>query len=150
MTEIQFYHLTSSPLERALPKLLEKAVQGGFKVLVLMESEEKTEWMNNLLWTYDPASFLPHGTAKDGYETLQPVYLTAKDENPNFADLMVVTNNTAQDVKDNFRRMLDIFDGNDETATSRARARWKQYQSDGHNVSYIKQNAAGGWEKQAS
>jgi DNA polymerase-3 subunit chi len=149
MTDIQFYHLTSTPLERALPKLLEKAVQGGFRTLVLMESEAKAEAMNNQLWTYDPASFLPHGTAKDGHKESQPVYITASEENPNKADLLVVTDGSELELGESFRRVLDVFDGNDEPVVAKARARWKKYQGEGHSVSYVKQNDAGGWEKVA-
>ena len=35
MTEIGFYHLTQSPLERALPRLLEKAHASGARVVVM-------------------------------------------------------------------------------------------------------------------
>jgi DNA polymerase-3 subunit chi len=145
MTDIQFYHLTSTPLERALPKLLEKALQGGFKTLVLMESEEKAEAMNNVLWTYDPASFLPHGTEKDGNTPFQPIFITTENNNLNQADLIVVTNGTILEDVPSIRRVLDIFDGNDESATTNARTRWKKYQSDGHKVTYYQQNEKGGW-----
>lgn len=150
MTDIQFYHLTSTPLERALPKLLEKALQGGFRTLVLMESDDKVEAMNNQLWTYDPDSFLPHGTAMDGNGAAQPIFLTAKEEHPNHANLLVVTDGSELDFDANVKRVLDIFDGNDETATANARKRWKKYQGEGHQVSYIKQTATGSWEKQAA
>jgi DNA polymerase-3 subunit chi len=150
MTDIQFYHLTSTPLERALPKLLEKAVQGGFKALVLMESDAKAGAMSEQLWTYDPASFLPHGTSADGYGSEQPIYLTASEDNPNHADLLVVTDGSELEFDDTFKRVLDMFDGTDEEAVAKARGRWKKYQAAGHSVAYIKQTASGGWEKQAA
>ena len=150
MTDIQFYHLTSTSFDRALPKLLEKALQGGFRALVLMASEEKAEAMSNTLWTYDPASFLPHGTAKDGYDMQQPIYLTAQEDNPNQADLLVVTDGSVLELDNSFKRVLDMFDGNDEAAVADARARWKKYQNAGHNVVYVKQSPTGGWEKQSA
>jgi DNA polymerase-3 subunit chi len=150
MTEIQFYHLTSTPLERALPKLLEKALQGGFRTLVLMGSDEKAEAMNDQLWVYDAASFLPHGTAKDGSDEDQPIYLSTKAHNPNHADLLVVTDGSELEFDPTLKRVLDIFDGTDDAATANARKRWKKYQSEGHQVTYVKQTAAGSWEKQAA
>src|SRR5437870_3857428 len=74
-TKVQFYHLTATPLERALPKLLEKALAGGFRVLLVAESEERIEQLNQLLWTYDPGSFLAHGSRKDGHAEEQPILL---------------------------------------------------------------------------
>jgi very-short-patch-repair endonuclease/DNA polymerase IIIc chi subunit len=79
MTTIQFYHLLSTPLERALPKLLEKAFAGGFKTLLVADSDEHIEQLNQLLWTYDPNSFLPHGSVADGQAERQPILLVTGD-----------------------------------------------------------------------
>src|SRR5205809_321355 len=60
MTDISFYHLTSTTLDQALPKLLEKALQGGFKAVVRAGSDTEAERLCGLLWSYDQDSFLPH------------------------------------------------------------------------------------------
>ena len=82
MTQIGFYHLTRSPLEQALPKLLDKALAAGYRAVVLAGSSERVEALSDRLWTYEPESWLPHGSAKDGDAALQPIWLTATDENP--------------------------------------------------------------------
>ena len=130
-----------------MPKLLEKAYAGGFRSLVLTESEDQAETLNQLLWSYNQDSFLPHGTARDGNADKQPVYLTAEAENPNQANLLMVTDGSQLDDFSEFDRVLDIFDGRDETATTAARTRWKAYKDTGHDLSYIKQNTEGGWNK---
>lgn len=145
MTEIHFYHLTSTPLERALPKLLEKAVQGEFRSVVLMESEEKVEWLNNILWTYDPNSFLPHGSAKDGNPEQQPIYITASAGNPNKANLLIITDSSAVELSTGFDRVIDIFDGSDVATTAKARERWKKYKAEGHRLEYRQQTEDGRW-----
>ena len=66
MTEIGFYHLLTTPLERALPRLLERARAQGYRLVVRAASSERVEHLNALLWTYDEAGFLPHGSARDG------------------------------------------------------------------------------------
>ena len=66
MAEIGFYHLLTTPLERALPRLLERARAQGYRIVVRAASPERVEHLNALLWTYDEASFLPHGSARDG------------------------------------------------------------------------------------
>lgn len=146
---IQFYHLLATPLDRALPKLLEKAYAGGFRALVLTESEERAEHLSNLLWAYDQDSFLPHGTARDGHQDRQPVYLAARQENPNNANLLMVTDGSQPEDLSGFERVLDIFDGRDATAAANARARWKTYKAAGFDLSYIRQNERGGWDKAA-
>ena len=66
MVEIAFYQLRRTPLEKALPKLLEKVLESGRRAVVLAASEERAEALNAALWTYEQGSFLPHGTARDG------------------------------------------------------------------------------------
>ncbi|MEK6746329.1 MAG: DNA polymerase III subunit chi [Pseudomonadota bacterium] len=146
MTTIQFYHLTITPLERALPKLLERALAGGYKVCLVAESDERVEQLNQLLWTYDPASFLAHGSDKDEQPENQQILLSTGTEPLNSANLLVVTD--GRSVKqEEFERILDVFDGNDAKATVAARARWTEYKNSGHEITYFSQNEQGGWQK---
>ncbi|MGE0736818.1 MAG: DNA polymerase III subunit chi [Alphaproteobacteria bacterium] len=147
MTDIGFYHLQKSPLEAALPKLLEKVLQAGKRAVVMAGSEERIEALNNLLWVYDDRGFLPHGSRKDGFAEQQPVWLTVDDENPNGAQILVLTDGARSTRVGQYERCLDMFDGNDETALEAARARWSEYKGAGHAVTYWQQNDRGGWEK---
>jgi DNA polymerase-3 subunit chi len=148
MTEIGFYHLRTMPLERALPKLLERALQQGYRVVVMAGSPERVEQLNALLWTYDDASFLPHGSARDGNAERQPIWLTCKDENPNAASMLVLVDGMWPESRGAFLRCLDIFDGRDEEAVAAARERWTQAKAEGHSLTYWQQTEAG-WEKKA-
>ena len=88
MTEVRFYHLQRKTLEQALPQLLEKTLERGWRAVVMAGSEARVEALNGLLWTYTREGFLPHGTKKDGYAERQPVWLTDSDENPNNANVL--------------------------------------------------------------
>ncbi len=149
MTDIGFYHLTGTPLERALPKLLEKVLQSGKRAVVMVGSEERVESLNATLWTYRQDAFLPHGGARDGNAEAQPVWLTAKDENPNGASILILSDGAASDRFGEYERCLEMFDGRDEAAVAQARTRWKAYQEAGHNVVYHQQTQSGGWERKA-
>ena len=149
MSEVGFYHLLTMPLDRALPKLLERAISGGRHVVVLAGSEERVEYLNSLLWTYEEASFLPHGSVRDGYPDRQPVWLTAKDENPNQASILMMVDGVRSDDLSCYARCFDIFDGNDETAVAAARQRWSAAKAAGHQLVYWQQTERG-WEKKAS
>jgi len=72
-TEVNFYHLTKSSLEQALPRLLERTLQAGERAIVLLGSPERVDALNTHLWTYDPNGFLPHGSAREGEAERQPV-----------------------------------------------------------------------------
>jgi DNA polymerase-3 subunit chi len=147
---VQFYHLTATPLERVLPKLLEKALAGKFRVLLVAGSEDRIEQLNQSLWTYHPGSFLPHGSAKDGHAEEQPIFLSTKIEAPNHANLLAITDGSVPEKPDAFERIIDIFDGNDSAAVEKARARWTQYKNADASITYLRQNDQGGWEQRAA
>ncbi len=148
LPSIQFYHLTTTPLERALPKLLERAVAGGYRICMTAESDERVEQLNKLLWTYDATSFLAHGSDKDEQPKNMPILLSTNIEPLNSANLLVVTDGR-NITQPKFERILDIFDGNNPQATSAARLRWTEYKNAGHEITYFSQNAQGGWQKKS-
>src|SRR5438309_9797852 len=95
MAEIGFYHLLSTPLDRALPRLLERARAQGLRIVIRAASPERVEHLNALLWTYDEASFLPHGSARDGNPMGQPIWLSDRADNPNEASMLVLIDGLA-------------------------------------------------------
>ena len=149
MAEVGFYHLTSTPLERALPRLLERALAEGHRVVVMAGSDERVAALDALLWSYSDASFLPHGTARDGNAPRQPVFLTAGDENPNTATMLVLVDGAESAHVGDFKRVCDMFDGNDAAAVASARERWRSAKVAGHALAYWQQTETG-WEKRAA
>ena len=108
--------------------------------------EVRIEALFAQLWTYGRDSWLPHGSAKDGNAADQPVWLTEKDENPNGAQFLFLTDGAAAERVAEFERCFDIFDGNDPAAVEAARVRWKDYAAAGFALAYWQQTASGGWE----
>jgi DNA polymerase-3 subunit chi len=146
MTEVGFYHLLTMPLERALPRLLELGLKAGFRIVVLAGSPERVEHLDAALWSYDDASFLPHGSRRDGRPERQPIWLTESEENPNQADMLVLTDGAGSTRLAEYRRCLDLFDGSDEAALAAARERWRGAKEAGHALTYWQQTATG-WAK---
>ena len=149
MSEVRFYHLERQTLDQVLPQLLTKALEQGHKIIVKTSNAQETERLNSHLWTWNPNSFIPHGSEKDSYETDQPVFLTDNDKNPNKADVLILTQNTeSQDLKD-FKLICDMIDGRNDQAVADARTRWSAYKDAGHDVTYWQQSPQGGWDKKA-
>ncbi len=148
MTEISFYHLTKSPLQQALPQLLEKILASGKRAVVLCVDKNQLTEIDKLLWTYRPESFLAHGSKKDGHTEKQPIYLTVEEENPNNADFLVNLSGDEPNFLANFERCLDIFNGHNDEEVAQARNRWKSYQSNEVlSPTYWKQDDNGRWSK---
>ena len=148
MSEVGFYHLKATPLERALPRLLERALAEGHRIVVLAGSAERVSQLDALLWTYSEASFMPHGSARDANMARQPVFLTERDENPNAATMLVLVDGASSGRLAAFARCCDMFDGNDAAAVEAARKRWSEAKSAGHQLTYWQQTETG-WEKRA-
>ncbi len=147
MTDIAFYHLRHWPLERALPKLLEKTLAAGKRAVVKVGSDQRLNALNSALWTYDQDSWLPHGTLREGFMEDQPVWLTTGDDAPEGTQFLFLADGAVSDRMGDFERCFDVFDGNDEAALKAARERWKAYRDDGHAVAYWHQTDGGGWEE---
>jgi DNA polymerase III subunit chi len=148
LAEVGFYHLLSIPLERALPKLIERVWMQGHRVVVRAGSAERVEHLNVLLWTYEEASFLPHGSGRDGNATAQPIWLTHDDKNPNSASMLVLVDSVQADDLAAFARCADLFDGNDADAVEAARGRWRRARGAGHSLTYWQQTSSG-WERKS-
>lgn len=149
MADIRFYHLTTKPLERALPEILLKARERALRVIVKLGSRARVEAMDKTLWDFDPASFLPHGYIRDGFEAEQPVWLTEDDHNPNAATMLVLADGAVTDKPDAYDMVCEMFDGNDDDVVTAARQRWKTYTDAGHTLSYFQQDDSGRWVKKA-
>jgi DNA polymerase III subunit chi len=136
-------------LERALPRLLERALKEGHRVVVLAGSAERVAHLDQVLWTYDDASFLPHGSAGDGNAARQPIFLTETEANPNQADMLVLVDGASAREARGFARVCDMFDGNDEAAVEAARQRWRLAKAAGSALTYWEQTGAG-WVKRGA
>ncbi|HOV04878.1 MAG TPA: DNA polymerase III subunit chi [Hyphomicrobiales bacterium] len=149
MTEVRFYHLQSTTLERALPELLEMCLARDWPTVVQVGSPERLRALDAHLWSYSDESFLPHGTIEDGEPETQPVFLTTGPENPNGAVVRFLVDDPEAPDFAPYDRIVLVFDGNDEEAVAAARIRWKEAKSAGHEVMYFQQNERGRWEKKA-
>ena len=149
MTEVWFYQLDRTGLDQALPELLEKTLAKQWKAVVRAASRERVEHLDGWLWTWRDDSFLPHGTGDQPDAERQPVVLTTGAGNPNGADALFLIDGAEPGDLEGYERCVILFDGADEAATAQARERWRTLRAGGAQVSYWKQNARGGWEKQA-
>ena len=151
--DVWVYHLTTQPLEKALPTLLERSIERGWTAVVQMSSQERLTSLDNFLWTYAEESFLAHGTAADGDPELQHVYLTTGPENPNEAEVrFFIESARVSPILDGggvYERIVVMFDGNNDEELQAARAQWKELKAKELELSYWQQDENGAWAKKA-
>lgn len=156
MTEIRFYHLMTGTPAQALFKILTKALSQKRRVVVRTADVASAERLTQELWTVSTDRFLPHGTAKDGDPDLQPIWITDKDENPNGAEILILTTETDHPaIPSNISLVCTLFDGRKEEELAAARRQWKTYKDTydaeprGMTLTYWQQTPEGEWVKKA-
>lgn len=148
MTDVWFYHLERTPLDQALPELLERTLARGWRALVRTPWPERAAALDERLWSYRDDSFLPHGRADEPRAERQPVLLTTTDDNANAAQVLFLIDGAEPGDVAGYDRCVLLFDGRSDDELAAARGRWSAFRKQGLPVSYWKQGERG-WEKTA-
>ena len=145
--QVDFYHLTAQPLDRVLPRIAERVVGTGGRLLVVSESAVHRIALDKLLWTYSPETFLPHAQAGGAGDSLQPILIAGAPVAANDARNIALADGAWREEALGFDRAFHFFD---EERIAEARIAWKGLADrDGIERNYWKQNDAGRWEKAA-
>jgi len=148
MTSVDFYHLTRTGPEAALPRLLGRTLDAGQRAVVLVCDSARASEISRALWASQDPAWLPHGTPATGEADLQPIWLTTEDETPNGARYLFLLDGAESARLGSFERVFDLFDGRDDPAVQAARQRWAAAKAAGHALAYWQQGERG-WDRKA-
>ena len=148
MAEYWFYHLEASTLEGVLPDLLEKTMSRGWRALVKLP-QARIDEMDHYLWTYQDASFLPHGRDDEPMADQQPVLLSSKAAASEGVDCVFLIDGEEMEITDQTQRCIVMINGRSQDDIGRARKLWKRLKDAGETLSYWQQTDRGKWEKKA-
>ncbi len=143
MTEVTIYKLTNNPWRKVFPKVLEGVVNKGNKVHVLCKAEQIKE-LDDLLWSYEQLSFLPHGTLQDPSPLQQPIIISDKSEVVNGARVLAIANDYVPENISDFDRVLFVFDNTQYSQIPNILNKINNLKLS--VICYI-QNTQGAWEK---
>lgn len=149
MAEILFYHLTESTLDEALPGLVERSLGRGWRVSIQAVSDERRDAIDTLLWTSSDVSFLAHGSDAEPYPEHQPILLTTSDANDNGATVRFLVEGAQLGDITPYERLVVMFDGHNQEQLETARAQWKAFKAENHDLTYWQQTADRRWERKA-
>lgn len=145
--QVDFYHLTRAPLERVLPRIAERILAGSGRLLIVAEGEEVRSRLDQMLWTYAPESFLPHGIAGGEDDARQPVLIGGAADAPNGAENIALADGVWRDEALAFNRAFHFFT---EERIVEARIAWKTLAGkEDVERRYWKQDEGGRWEQAA-
>ncbi len=145
--QVDFYHLTISPLDRVLPRIAERVVAAGDRLLIVSADAAQRDALDRVLWTYTTDSFLPHAQAGEGDDAAQPILIAPDAFAANAARHIAIADASWRDEALAFDRAFHFF-GEDQIAEARAAWRGLADKADVERR-YWKQTERGGWEQAA-
>lgn len=142
-TKVEFLESGGNHLATELCKLAAAYYESGERVYLWTPSEAEAIRLNELLWTYDDQSFVPHGICRSGQECGEPVAVGAEGlMNPNGAGLLLLAGNQPHDVLTRtaqlFPRVVDLVPARDEAGKKLARERFRAFREAGFSPEFIK------------
>jgi DNA polymerase-3 subunit chi len=147
VVDIWFYQLSVTGLDSALPELLEKVVENGWRAYVHGHDQDIILQLDTHLWTYRPNSFMAHGVEGDEFPAHQPILLGTSGEMINGPDVYISIAPLDWPQMDTLKRALIIFDGKDEEHLGWARTAWKRLKAADYPLAYWQQDERRKWSK---
>lgn len=131
MTEIEFHVNVPDKLNYSC-RLLRKAYRSGAKAVVTAEPE-LLQQLDQLLWTFSAAEFLPHCTSQAPVHTLAatPILLAQQLQACPADSVLINLGHQPPADFERFQRFIEVAsDANDDILA--ARTRWKHYRDRGY------------------
>lgn len=138
MTKIDFYLLDNNSQDKSgfACRLAQKAFKQGYQIYIYTDEQSLVNKMDNLLWTFQQGSFLPHRVYKDAdQESKMPESIVIGTTAPpnSIHDVLINLASASPDFFSSFDRVAEIVD-NDETEKLSARKRYQFYRDRGYEL----------------
>ena len=137
-----FYILNKAEdLKISVCKIIKEYYKKKYKIFVSSHSNDLVNELNNLLWTFEQISFIPHCTTKN-YDKNSPILLSGKDGFPKIInlkeyDVWLNLDNEMEENYTDFEIILEIVSQN-EKERMLSRKRYLNYQKNNFEVKHEK------------
>jgi DNA polymerase III subunit chi len=136
MTRIDFYLLPATEddsKQLAACRLAHKAFRLGHRIYILAPNAAESAALDQLLWTFQPGSFIPHKVNGTPAEPETPVVIGHDAPPDGFSDVLI---SLAPQVPEGFERFARIAElvAPSESERAAARERFRFYRDRGHDV----------------
>jgi DNA polymerase-3 subunit chi len=134
MTQVDFYLLPGDSLQERCHfacRLADKAYRLGHRVFIHTESAQQTQQLDDLLWTFQQNSFVPHSSCERAGDEAPPVLL-AHDVEPDAGSEVLI--NLAAEVPlffSRFERVAELVNDDDQIR-QQGRRRYGFYKERGY------------------
>jgi DNA polymerase-3 subunit chi len=134
MTRVDFYLLqdgAEAARDLAVCRITHKAFGLGHRVYILASDCEQAGRLDRLLWTFHPASFIPHALISEPIDSPPPVLLGTEEPHGALRDVLISLSPEVPPWFSRFERVAEIV-GPSADEKLRARARYRLYRDRGY------------------
>lgn len=131
-SQVTFYVLqdnASAQRHRFVCRLVEKIHSSGKRVYLHAEDAREMQLLDDMLWTYQEGSFLPHNLTRQQVPDT-PIQLGCEGDAPAEADVMINLAPQTPDFYQRYRRVAEIID-QDPLRLQQGRGRFQAYRNQG-------------------
>ncbi len=129
-TRVDFYVLAEGARlnrERLICRLASKAYATGQRVYLHAGSDDEARLLDDLLWTFEDITFLPHRRAEEGEpDPDTPILVGCGGVPPGSAGVLITTAHPVPDFIERFDRVIEVVD-QDPERLRRSRQRYREY-----------------------
>lgn len=143
---VDFYQLSQSPVEEALPALAARMMEARARALVVSADIDQLGRISDALWATGD-QFLAHGPAGGPHDARQPILLAENLEAANGASFLALADGLWREGAEAFERVFLLFGA---ATIDDARATWRSLDGrEGLERNYWRQVTRTKWEKAA-
>lgn len=134
MNRVDFYILPeNSKRDRFACTMANKVWKNGNIVYIHTSNKEAAILLDDLLWTFNDISFLPHGLCDEHNHENIPVLVGWNEQLPEQCQVMINLTEEIPATADKFPRIIEIVTGNNQDRQS-ARNRYRDYRAGGFEL----------------
>jgi DNA polymerase-3 subunit chi len=137
MTEILFVETSARRMEMRACEIAEENYAQGRKVQIIVVDQEQAERLDDLLWTFKPDSFVPHGLwAGSSDEPEQPVVITTRMEAVKDMDSLLMMGYTEVDLVSQFSHVFHLVVTDNQERLDNSRRYWTLLKDAGFSLQH--------------
>ncbi len=139
VTEVIFVEITASRMEMRACEIAEHTYAQGERLQIIAIDEEQAARLDDLLWTYKPDNFIPHGLWKSmDNESGQSVVITTRKERvPGIASLLTMDYCPIEMVQQ-FSKVIHVVLVDNQERLEASRRYWTLLKDAGFSLSHQK------------
>ncbi len=139
MTEVSFVEVISSRLEMRACEIAERIYSQGERLQILAVDQEQAARLDDLLWTFKPDSFVPHGRWQgEENDPPHPVVITTRKQRIAGIGSLLMMEFCAVEMVGQFSKVIHMVAVDNRERLEASRSYWTQLKEAGFTLRHQK------------